>query len=281
MAALPPAAADENPATVPDVVRIGMIRSFFPDVSEVTIQAMMRPFQALMETQTGLKGEMVAVRAEEVGRQLIDRKLDLAVVHGFELAWATRSHPEIKPLVTAVNSQKHLHAYLVVPAGSPVARFADLEGKKLALPRSSRQYTLLFLERRCRDLGKAPAQLCAQISEPADFDEALDEVVDGQADATVIDGISLANYQKRKPGRYARLKIAVGSEIFPAAAVVYVPGTLKESLLHKLRQGLIGASQVRRGQQLLMLSRLNGFEPVPADYCKQLDQILKAYPPEN
>src|SRR5207237_5002788 len=70
-------------------VRIGMIATLFSDVPQPIVMAMMQPFAALMESQTGVNGELVACGdADNLGQQLTDDKGQLGGVHGIELAWA-------------------------------------------------------------------------------------------------------------------------------------------------------------------------------------------------
>ena len=121
----------------------------------------------------------------------------------------------------------------------------------------------------------------AQVIRPADLEDALDNVVDGTVQVTVVDAVALENYQHRKPGRFAKLKIVVDSEVFPAAVVAYHPGSLGEPALKRFREGMVGASQTRRGQQMLALCRMTGFEIIPTDYDQILSDIIKAYPPPH
>src|SRR5262245_45466183 len=82
-----------------DPVRIGMIGTLFRDVPEATVQTMMQPFGALMESQTGVNGLLVpSGDAESMGQELASDKLHLGVFHGIEFAWARQKFPELRPL---------------------------------------------------------------------------------------------------------------------------------------------------------------------------------------
>jgi len=201
------------------------------------------------------------------------------VFHGFEFAWARLKYPVLKPLMIAVNQQRNPKALLVVHRDSLATGFGDLQGKNLALPRFTREYCRLFMQRRCETCGQCAEKLFGRITNPSDIDDALDDVVDGIVQATVVDSVSLASFQKRKPVRFARLKIIQESETFPAGVVVYHPGALDEATLKRFRDGMVNASRSLRGQQLLALVRMTGFEQVPDDYNDLLTSIAKAYPP--
>src|SRR5262249_22826349 len=152
---------------------------------------------------------------------------------GFEFAWARLHNPELKPLVIAVCKHKQLHAHLVVAKDNPCGGCDDLKGKVLALARLSRGHCHLYLERRCSGPHADPHKVFSKITSPADAEEALDDVVDGRAHATIVDRLALDTYKAHKPARAERLKVLSQSEAFPAAVVAYQPGVLDESALRR------------------------------------------------
>jgi len=261
-------------------IYVGVIGSLCPDTPEPVMQAMLRPFKSLLETQTGLSGQLVIGRdAISLSRKLKDDSVQLAVFHGVEFAWARAKNPGLKPLLICVNQHHVLHAYLVVRKDLKASSPADLEGKTLALPQQSREHCRLFLERRCVRPGSDPRHFFASISNSADLEEALDDVVDGRVQAAVVDSCALAAYRRLKPGCADQLRTLVESEGFPPAVVAYQSGSLSEDMLQRFRDGLLAARSSRRGQQLLEMCRITGFEPVPEDYEQMLTDIAKAYPP--
>lgn len=272
--AAPAPAAEETPSSI----RIGMVRSFFPNLPAPTVQILIQPFKSLLEAQGGLPAEIVAVDDPyDLARQLVDKKLHVGLFHGHEFAWARQKYPQLKPLVSSVNQQQTLHGYLVVKEDDPAQSFADVKGQTLALPLATRSYARVFFDGACKQLGDTPEKLF-QVCSPADIEDALDQVVDGKVRCCVVDSTSLARFEKNKPGRFRQLKMAVESDVFPAAVVAYVGTDLSEAFLNRYRVGLQEAAKTRRGQQLLMLCRTNGFEPVNAAYEKQLSHILQVYP---
>jgi ABC-type phosphate/phosphonate transport system substrate-binding protein len=269
----------EDQAAQTEPVKIGMIGTLFRDVPETTVLVMMAPFGAVMQAQTGVSGEIVpGGDAESVGERLATDKLQLAVFHGIEFAWARQKHPELRPLMIAINAQRHLRAHLIVRTDSPATGVKDLHDQAFALPRQTREHCHLFVERQCRSCKKEPRAFFSKITTPANAEEALDDVLDGIVQATVIDGVSLDCYRRRKPGRFTKLKILDTSEVFPAAVVAYKPGALDESTLKRFREGMMTANQTILGRQLLTLWKLTGFEPVPEDYEQTLAEIVKSYP---
>ena len=274
--ALPAAAQD---APYGGAVRIGMSGTLFRDTPPSLVLALMRPFGALMESQTGLTGKLLPVGDPiTLGRQLADGEVQLGVFHGFEFAWARQQHPQLRPLMIAVNQDRHLRAFLVVRRDNKAEEIADLQGKRLALPRGTREHCRLFLQRRCEEVGKEPSRLF-KITTPPNVEEALDDLVDDEVQAAVVDGVSLDRFKHRKPGRYARLRVVLESEVFPAGVVAYNPGSLGEETVRRFRSGMLNANRSPKGRQLMTLWKLTGFEPVPPDYDETLANIVKAYPP--
>ena len=125
----------EEPASASSI-RIGLVNTLFRDTPESLVQLMTRPLKSLMESQTGMSGTLIpGGEACNLGRQLQDDKFQLAVFHGVEFGWARQKHPDLKPLMIAVNQQRHLYAFLIVRADSGLTNLSDLKGKPLSLPR--------------------------------------------------------------------------------------------------------------------------------------------------
>src|SRR5260370_22695274 len=108
---------------------------------------MMQPFGAIMQAQTAVSGELVpGGDAEFLGQQLATDKFQLAVFHGIEFAWARQKHPELRPLMIAVNQQRYLRAYFMVRADNPATSLKDLHDRTFSLPRESWKHCHLFLQ---------------------------------------------------------------------------------------------------------------------------------------
>src|SRR5438067_12597284 len=92
--------ATSCPATEPSApVRMGMPATMFRDVKPIVFAALARPFYSLVETQTGLKSELLLVHTpDEMREQLNAGKLQLGVFHGFEFAWMRQKTPTLQAL---------------------------------------------------------------------------------------------------------------------------------------------------------------------------------------
>jgi ABC-type phosphate/phosphonate transport system substrate-binding protein len=260
-------------------LRIGMVNSLFRDVKPAMMQMSLQPFSSLVRSQTGLDGRPVLIdNALTLGQQLHEDKVQLGVFHGVEFSWAQQKYPDLRPLVIAINRHRHLRANLVVRYDSPIKSFADLKGKKVALPRGSREHCHLFLEREGRKCAGSVKEFFGETVVHADVEAALDDVLRRKVDAAVVDGVALESYELVKPGCYSGLKVAQQSEVFPAAVVAYRLGALDDATLARFRDGLLKAHQNTRTREMMFLWRLTAFEAIPDDFQQNLTEIRKGYP---
>jgi ABC-type phosphate/phosphonate transport system substrate-binding protein len=277
----PAAAKNDEPAA--PFVNVGVADSFFRDVPPNLVSAIVQPFSVMLELQTGIPGKLVpGSDALTVARELEEDKLQLAVFYGIEFAWAKAKYPDLRPLMIAVNQQRHLRAYLIVRSDCGCKCFGGMRGKCVALPKGTREHCRVFMERHCcQDCGNDSCHTFSKIVASPNFEEALDNVVDGEVQGAVVDSVALECFKRRKPGRFNHLKVAVESEVFPAGVLAFHPGYLNEDTLRRFREGMINADKSPVGRQLIMLWKLTGFEDVPPDYNDIVQNIVKAYPPPS
>jgi ABC-type phosphate/phosphonate transport system substrate-binding protein len=273
-----------------DEVRIGIIESMFGEKDPKAIEVEVIEFRRLMDAATKLKGSSTKVKdVRQLGEQLVNKKLDLGVCHGFEMAWIKAQFPQVKflPLVVAINEQPTVKSVIVVKADSPIQKFDELQGKTLAYSKSSKAFSRLFLERLCGKpidafFSKVVNQFTGRDRKTRDMNSevALDQVVEGSAQATVVDSIALKQYERRKPERFRMLRVLESSVDFPATAVFYVDGAVDQATLKKCQDALLNFHRSSgEAKNLLELWRLTQFTTVPADYDAQLSAVLKAYTP--
>jgi ABC-type phosphate/phosphonate transport system substrate-binding protein len=280
--AVPPPQCSAGGEEVKKPVQIGVTGSLFRDVPDSIVRPLMKPFNSLMEMQTGLSGEFVpGVKTEELLGRLKDGKLQLAVYQGFEYAWVREKHPNLKPLMIAVNEQKYLRASVVVRSDSKATRVADLQGKTITIPFRIRDHCKMFLDRCCQESGKDSKDFFAKTCKPLSPEEALDAVVLGDVDAALADAIALDWYKNNRERAFAKLKVLETSEVFPAAVIVYYDKALDEETLRRFREGMLSAKDNPRAVELMTLCQMTSFEPVPGDYEKVCRAIAKTYPPPD
>jgi ABC-type phosphate/phosphonate transport system substrate-binding protein len=263
----------------PDKIRIGIVCSLFRDRPESAVRIAMPPFQEWLRRQTGLPVDLVLpMPARKLAEQLDRNEIQLGIFQGVEFAWVQQKNPKLRALAIAVNHHRYRQAHLLVPQKSAAACWADLKGKALAVPRRSREHCWLFVERHCRDAGLESSRFFARIARPANVEDALDDLIDGAVQAAVVDSVGLDAYQRRKPGRFAKLKDLGKSESFPDTVIAFHGKALAERTQRIVRDALLKSGKESSGRRVLVLWMLTAFEPVPSDFDRALSDIRKAYP---
>lgn len=277
-------AKTETAATLPvkdakqGIMRIGLTASLFRDMPDALLQIVMKPFSAVMEQQTGMSGSLVSVKdARLLAQQMESNNLQLGVFHSHEFAALQVKHPGLTPLVFAVNSKQPLESMLVVRRDKKLNAPADIAGKTIVMPSTVREFSLVFANRRCSVLGRPLRNYCKLVG-VNDSEDALDQVVDGQADGAIVERHQLDNYKDDKPGRANNLVVALNSESFPPAIIAFIPANLKKDSVERFRTGMISAKKNPRAADLLKLIRLTSFESIPDSFDKTLTQLAKDYP---
>ena len=275
-------AGPSRPDTKPiSVLHIGTTETFVeenvPEGSDETaVEGICRQF---IQAATGSGSDIVALENHDVlAERLASGKLQLGVFMGYEFAWAQSRHPKLTVLAAGVNYRSYLHPTLVVHRGGPVSDLADLKGKTLALPRRGQGYGRLFVAAQSRLAGHNPGAFLGRIASFEDAETPLDDVVDEIQQAAVVDRLSLEAYQRRKPGRFARLKKLSESPPMPPALIAYYDGNLDPQTATHLRDELTNAHQQIEGERLLMLFRLTRFAPPSRDLERLLADTPKTYP---
>jgi len=269
-----PGSTAQNPN---DPVQIGMMSSLFDDGDESVIKAQLQPFADLVRKQTGLAGEFTVIKSvDQLADGLQSGKLGLGIVLGLDYGWLRESCPQAEPLVIGLNELPLVKAHVLVHKDNPAKSLADLKGKSFACTKKLQRFARFYVERESQaELGKF-----FTLKEQSDTDAAIEAVVEGEADATVVSTQGLDVYRKRKPGRFNRLKVLQESIEFPTGAVIYLPGKVKVDLLNKFRDSMLKAHDNPEGRQTLTLWKLTHFEKPPEDFVKKVDELVKKYPRE-
>jgi ABC-type phosphate/phosphonate transport system substrate-binding protein len=235
------------------------------------------PFKVLVRSQTGLDGEVV-MEADglHVARQLDAGKLQLGVLLGHEFAWAKDKYPSLEPVVCTVPRPREIQAFILVRWDCKAATLGDMKGTKLALAKATRDHARLYLERKkAEDMGGGG--FCS--TEVADtVHDAINKVIEGDADLTVADGAAWNYFQKLYPGASTNLKVLARSEAFPPTVIAYKKGSLDDTTLRTIRTGLLTADEASKAAKLMNLIKIDRFDEVPAGYDDMLKACRKSYP---
>jgi ABC-type phosphate/phosphonate transport system substrate-binding protein len=266
-----------------DALRIGTSGGLAINESGAKEEEARETLKTFIKDETGFDNEIIPQKDwRELADKLANKELNLGVFQGYEFAWVREKHPEFRPLAIAVNVHNYRTAYVVTRQDNKAADFAGLEGQSLALPKVSQGHLRLFIERQVQARGKTPETFFSKITAPDNFEDPLDDVVDGAIQAAVIDRVGLEAYKRRKPGRFNRLKELAHSQAFPPPVVAYREGALDKETLQRFQDGLLNAHRKEKGRTLITFFKLTGFAKAPDDFDPVLADIGKAFPaPDN
>ena len=235
--------------------------------------------QNFIKTETGFDS---TIERQKDWRELMDKMargpLQIGVFPGYEFAWAREKSPALKPLALTVNVYRYPTAHVVARRDSPAKDFAGLRGQTLSMTTGG-GYVRLFVDRQSQKLGQPVEKFFAKILTPDNAEDALDDLVDGQVQAVAVPRPSLEAYKRRKPARFKQLKEVVHSQPFPPTMIAYQEGRLDEETLQRFRDGLVRANKSDRGQTLLTMFKITGFEAPPPDLDQVLARTRQEYPP--
>jgi len=266
-------------AEKPKSVRIGMMRTIFKDTPDSLLQILMKPFSAVMESQTGLSGDLVMTPSyDKLGKQLSDGDIQVGVFHGFEFAWAKLKYPELEPLMLAVNNKAPLKSYVVVADNSEIKSVSDLKGKSVSFARGNREHCRLFMEHRILPANTSAGKFFSKINNNADAEDAFDGLASGDVEAVLTDSAPWESFKTQKPGTAGKLRVVMISEEFIPAVIGYNPNKLDKNIMDSFKKGMLSASDNPKSKRMLEFVKISSFETIPADFSTQLVELLKSYP---
>jgi ABC-type phosphate/phosphonate transport system substrate-binding protein len=263
-----------------ETLRIGASGTLTGNADDPKEKAGLKTLRRFIKDETGMDSDIIGQLSwQTLADKMAKGELHLAFFQGYEFAWAQEKYADLKPLTIAVNLDRYPIACVLARRDNPAKDFAGLRKQSLALPATSHGFLRLFVDRQSEAGGKKAEEYFSRITTPDNVEDAIDDVIDGKVQAAAVDRAALEAYQRRKPGRFKRLKEVTRSQPFPPAVVVYYGSALDQATLRRFKDGLLGAARKEKGQTLLTLSRLTGFEPVPDDLGRTLARTRRAYPP--
>jgi ABC-type phosphate/phosphonate transport system substrate-binding protein len=276
---LPWGSAHAQPARL-DVLRVGSTGTLTGAGDSAREKAGVDSLRSFIKEETGLNNEVLPRKTwQELAEQLAKGQVHIGVFEGYEFAWLHEQSADLKPLALAVNGYRYPTAHVMAKRDNPARDFAGLQGQTSSLPVTNQGFLRLFLERQSEAGGKKLEGFFSRVTTPDNVEDALDDVVDGKVQVTAVDRAGYEAYRRRKPGRFGQLKEVVRSQPFPPIVVAYYGSNLDEATLRRFKAALLGAARKPKGETLLTLSHLTGFEAVPDDFNRVLADTRKAYPP--
>jgi ABC-type phosphate/phosphonate transport system substrate-binding protein len=269
-------------AQQPQLLRIGTSGSLALNSGNVSEQAAIDTLKSFIKDETGFDNEILKQNSwRDLAEKMRAGQLDLGVFQGCEFAWAKEKYPQLNALATAVNVYQNRYAYIVARKDNPVQNFAGLKGQAIAIPASAEGQLALFVDHLASQAGKSPESYFSRETHPKSVEDAIDDVVDGVVQAAVVDRVGVEAYKRLKPGRFRQLKEVAHSGPFPSPVVADYNAKLDSATVSKVVNGLLSSNQTDRGQRLLEMFKLTGFQRPPADFDQLLQTVRRDYPPSD
>ncbi len=263
-------------------LRIGTSPSLALGSSKDKQRGALDTLRTFIKDETGLDNEIIQQKSwRDLAKKMASKELPIGVYQGYEFAWAQADHSSLKPLALATRNGHYTVAYVVTRKDDAASSFAGLANHTFSVPEASRGFPSFFVERLAQGQGKTMKSFFSGVTTPDDVEDAIDDVIDGKITATVVDRAALEAFKRRKPARFQQLKEVAHSEPALPVVIAYTEGDLDKATLNRFRTGLLQANQKERGQTLLTLFRLTGFEAPPSDFDQVAAQMRKSYPPEE
>jgi len=275
---IPIAQVDGKP-TKPNVLLIGTGGRMGPKQDAAKEKAATETLRAFIKDETGMDDEILQQKDwRELADKMSTGKLQVGVYQGEEFAWAKGKYAGLKPLALAVNVYRYPVVYLVTNRTNAAKDFAGLQGQTISVPDTGETVLRLYVDRQCELIGKKSSSFFAKITSPVNVEDAIDDVVDGVTQATVVDRGALEAYKQRKPARFGKLKPIAHSQPLLPAIVAYFDKQLDDATRRRFEKGLLNASRTEKGKTMLALFHLTGFDPVPEDFDTMVERMRKAFP---
>src|SRR5262245_17064735 len=120
------------------------------------------------------------------------------------------------------------------------------------MPTGSKEHARTYLENAVSKLAKSPAEFFGAIDKSATPKDAMDNVVRGKSDATVVATTPLEFYKDvRGPVFEQNLRVLDQSEAFPPAVLVYRKGAPDPKMLEQFRSGILKAHEFDEGRDMM------------------------------
>ncbi len=269
-------------AQTPQVLHIGSSGASAISASGVKEEDAIKVLTDFVKAQTGFDNEIIRCKTSmEMANSLESGKIQLADFQGYEFAWAKHRYPKLTPIAVAVTGMIYNHVCVVIPKDNPAGGIAAFQGKTLSLPHVMAGNLRLVLDKLCKETQKPLDAFFGKITTPNNTEDAVDDVVDGVVQLAAVDRFSLDAYRRRKPARFAKVRVLMESPPLPPPLIAYYAGKLDPADVKKVESGLLKANKSEKGAQLLRLFKLTAFEPVPTDFDQIIEATYKEYPPND
>lgn len=255
----------------------------------VSVAAMMSPsgtFQSYGKLLDRLGAEL-GVGVEFVQRRTYRETNDLLSAGSLDVAFiCTGGYLELELsgrhvellAVPIVRGAMTYQSVIIVPAGSPVAKFAALAGKRFAFTDELSLSGYAWPMWLARQEGHDPLRFFSNTYFTRSHDRSVDSVAKGVVDAAAVDSVILEDMLAATPGLSGKVRILQRSEPLGMPPVV-ASTRLDKKTREAVRRWLVTLHEQPEGRELLDQIGLDRFEVPPPGLYDLADAIIRGEKP--
>jgi hypothetical protein len=215
-----------------------------------------------------------------VGNDLRTGKLHLAVFNGLEYGWMKQlTGGRVRTLVSSDQNIEAVQYEQLMIRNGFAQKVDELRGKSLVLYQDPYPSLTIYLKQLRSQSGAT--LLNQQLPAVPNGSLALEAVIQGAADATIVDLYTLQGYQNVRPGRVAQLQVLAHSPAYPIAPVFgdeQVVNKLRPNLWRDVQRSMTGIHRNPDAKAFLDTWRVRRFKLPTDEFEKQADKAAQDFP---
>jgi ABC-type phosphate/phosphonate transport system substrate-binding protein len=207
----------------------------------------------------------------ELGKQIDEGAVHIAIVWGMEYGWLRQRYPRIEPMAVTRHHTESLRSQLMVHPDCALVGFEDLEGAKLATYKRMPLMDQAYLCRLAKNQEKAVRSYFSKIIQCPTARDAIVAVREQQADCVMINTMVYNRHIADRPE--LKLRDAALSPPFPQTVLVGRPDridSLRPGLWKDAQDCLETVHRTAEGRQCMLFWRQERFIRPDADQFEQL-----------
>ncbi|MBI3782214.1 MAG: phosphate/phosphite/phosphonate ABC transporter substrate-binding protein [Deltaproteobacteria bacterium] len=211
----------------------------------------------------------------EINDLLQRGELDLAFICSGGYVALPKDAPIEIIALPVVNGKSVYHSLIVVRDASPIQRFEDLEGLRVAFtdPLSSTGY--LYPVFRVAALGKDPRTFFASVLFSGSHDRSIQAVLRGLVDAAAVNELVYNHLVVPHSEYWAQLRVIETSKDFGMPPVV-APRSVPAVVRTRMREFLLHLVDTPEGRKRLAALGVDGFKPGGSEFYDSVREIREA-----
>lgn len=265
---------------------VGVAQNLIPKEQRGRAQNVLSQLVKLIGEEVKYPTKLVLIRSGtnesivDTAAALHDGRLHLAVLNGLEYGWLReQTRGRVKCLVSSSQDIQVVQYEELIVRKDSGWKIHQLQGASLVLYKEPYPSLTIYLQQLEEARGRG--FLNNRLEPVANGSRALQAVVAGKADATIVDLYTIQGYKKVFPGQFDRLQVLERSAAYPLAPVAgeeQQVNRLRPNLWRDLQQEMTEIHRNPRARAFLDVWRVRGFALPTAEYEAQAAKAAQQFP---